>query len=58
MQTNFDKTFENNKQTFKQKFGINWSKNHQLYLTRGSHSNLGQTSFITGHTGVFPDQHF
>ncbi|MBC7615555.1 MAG: hypothetical protein H7202_05765 [Pedobacter sp.] len=27
-------------------------------LITGSHLNLGQTSFTTGHTGVFPDQHF
>lgn len=33
METNFDRTFENNKQTFRQKFGIDWSENHQLYLT-------------------------
>jgi hypothetical protein len=33
MQSNFDKNFENNKSTFKQKFGIEWSANHQLYLT-------------------------
>lgn len=33
MATNFDKTFEMNKTTFKEKFGINWNENHQLYLT-------------------------
>jgi hypothetical protein len=33
MQSNFDKNFETHKQTFKQKFGIEWSANHQLYLT-------------------------
>ena len=33
MQTNFDKNFESHKSTFKQKFGIEWSSNHQLYLT-------------------------
>ena len=33
MQSNFDKNFESHKQTFKQKFGIEWSANHQLYLT-------------------------
>lgn len=33
MQSNFDKNFESNKSTFKQKFGIEWSANHQLYLT-------------------------
>ena len=32
MQSNFDKTFESNKLTFKQKFGIEWNSNHQLYL--------------------------
>jgi hypothetical protein len=33
MQSNFDKNFESHKLTFKQKFGIEWSANHQLYLT-------------------------
>jgi hypothetical protein len=33
MQLNFDKNFETHKLTFKQKFGIEWSSNHQLYLT-------------------------
>ena len=33
MQSNFDKNFESYKLTFKQKFGIEWSTNHQLYLT-------------------------
>lgn len=33
MATNFDKTFEGNKTSFKQKFGIDWNTNPQLYLT-------------------------
>ncbi len=33
MQSNFDKNFESHKLTFKQKFGIEWTANHQLYLT-------------------------
>jgi hypothetical protein len=33
MQSNFDKNFESHKLTFKQKFGIEWNTNHQLYLT-------------------------
>lgn len=33
MQSNFDKNFDSHKVTFKQKFGIEWSTNHQLYLT-------------------------
>jgi len=33
LQSNFDKNFESHKLTFKQKFGIDWSENHQLYLT-------------------------
>lgn len=33
MQPNFDKNFESHKQTFRQKFGIEWHTNHQLYLT-------------------------
>ena len=33
MQSTFDKNFESQKQTFKQKFGIEWNTNHQLYLT-------------------------
>lgn len=33
MQSNFDINFESHKLTFKQKFGIEWSANQQLYLT-------------------------
>lgn len=33
MQSNFDKNFESHKSTFKQKFGLEWNSNHQLYLT-------------------------
>ncbi|HCY75595.1 MAG TPA: hypothetical protein DHV28_06705 [Ignavibacteriales bacterium] len=33
MDSNFDKNFESNKSTFKQKFGIDWNENPQLYLT-------------------------
>jgi len=33
MATNFDKTFESNKFAFKEKFGIEWNANPQLYLT-------------------------
>lgn len=33
MASNFDKTFESSKITFKQKFGIEWNSNPQLYLT-------------------------
>lgn len=33
MATNFDKTFEGNKLLFRQKFGIDWNTNPQLYLT-------------------------
>ncbi|MBX3163114.1 MAG: hypothetical protein KF900_01425 [Bacteroidetes bacterium] len=32
MQSSFDKTFENHKSTFRQKFGIEWNANHQLYV--------------------------
>lgn len=31
--SNFDKTFEMNKSAFRQKFGIEWNTNPQLYLT-------------------------
>lgn len=33
MQTsNFDKNFEHHKSSFKQKFGIDWNSNHELYV--------------------------
>jgi len=31
--SNFDKTFEMNKSSFRQKFGVEWNTNPQLYLT-------------------------
>ena len=30
----------------------------EFLLKKGSHLSVRQTSFTTGHTGVFPDQHF
>jgi hypothetical protein len=33
MASNFDKNFESNKATFKQKFGKDWNIDPQLYLT-------------------------
>jgi len=33
MASNFDKNFESNKATFKQKFGKDWNADPQLYLT-------------------------
>lgn len=53
MQSNFDKNFERHKSTFKQKFGIEWNSNPQLYisylqtlyissLTEISNNGLGQ----------------
>lgn len=33
MASNFDKTFEKNKTSFKQKFNANWNESPQLYLT-------------------------
>lgn len=32
MPTNFDRTFEKNKTEFKNKFGVDWNKEPQLYL--------------------------
>nr|WP_321412041.1 hypothetical protein [uncultured Carboxylicivirga sp.] len=33
MASNFDKTFESNKITFKQKFGKDWNTDPQMYLS-------------------------
>jgi hypothetical protein len=33
MASNFDRTFDKNKTEFKNKFGIDWNTNPQLYLT-------------------------
>ncbi|MFE8425289.1 hypothetical protein ABHQ57_14650 [Tenacibaculum sp. ZH5_bin.1] len=33
MPTNFDRTFEKNNIKFKNKFGVDWNKEPQLYLT-------------------------